>query len=105
MEELELLRIVEVGDHAALAGVQVVEHAALLGVGLATGERAHRPGGVPPRRLQLDYLCAEVGEEAGAERGRDGRAQLHDPEIIERLHAHLPAFDGSSTVISPSVVF
>ncbi len=107
VEEVAARDIVEVGDHAAFAGVQIVEGRALLGIRFVAGEGSEGARGIAPRRLHLDHVGAEVGKEARAIGSRHFRAELHDAQIVEgphHAHATSPPSTAAPPSSSPSVV-
>ena len=81
----------------AALGLQVDAHVALAGVLLNVEARqsvAHDPEQarhVSGGRLDLDDVCAEVGEQASGERPGDEARQIDDPQSFERarLGAHV----------------
>jgi hypothetical protein len=66
-----LLAVIETGEPAAGAG---------------SDERRERPGRIAARRLDLDHLGAEIGEQArGVGAGRQG-AELDHAQMRQRTH-------------------
>ena len=79
----------QVGGDALLVGVQVQEQAAALRMRNVIRPRAVATGGVAHgRRLQLDHISAGVGQQFGAVRRREHRADFQHAEAGEKGVGH-----------------
>ena len=77
-----------VQGNAAFAEVGEQEQAAAFGMGNVVRERAAPSGRVAARRLHLDDVGAEFGQQFGAEGGGDHLAPLNDANALQWRRGH-----------------
>src|SRR5208283_556111 len=72
------LGTLQVGDHAALVGVEVDENAALFGIGLILGEGTPAARQIARGRFDFDYIRADIGEHLRAVSGGNALSAFDD---------------------------